>query len=133
MEAGGERRYLGTYTTETDEWTGIVAEIGSKRLSQIDQAIVDDVARKLLPDGKPQTRNRQVYTPISAVLKHAGVFAAIRRPKGAMGEERTDWLWPEQAFCVIQGREAQRCRIRNLHRNAALHRHAAVGRVESRM
>jgi integrase len=43
------------------------------------------------------TRNRQVYTPVSAILRHAGVGFQLRRPRGAQGQQRTSWLWPEEA------------------------------------
>src|SRR5262249_40669963 len=53
-------------------------------------------AAAIYPDATNATRNRQVYTPVSAILKHAGFETKLRRPKGANGEKRTTWLWPEQ-------------------------------------
>jgi integrase len=49
----------------------------------------------------PATRNREVYTPVSAILKHAGQEFKVRRPKGSRGRVITKWLWPEQAFRIF--------------------------------
>jgi integrase len=86
MIAGGERRFL----------TPILRHIGEKPLRFIDQAEIDSAATAIFPTATPATRNRQLYTPISAVLKHAGIDAKMRRPKGAGGNKATAWLWPEQ-------------------------------------
>lgn len=88
MNAGGDRVRL----------KALLKHFGQKLLSQIDQAAIDAAAEKLFPDGTAPTRNREIYTPISAVLKHVGIDFKINRPKGWRGEERTDWLEPEQAF-----------------------------------
>jgi integrase len=55
----------------------------------------------LKPNATPATRNRQVYTPVSAILKSAGVEKAFRRPKGARGAVRLHWLRQEEAFALI--------------------------------
>lgn len=55
--------------------------LGNKTLSEIGQADIDEAARLLLPNRSAETWNRQVYTPISAVMKHAGIPTAIRRPR----------------------------------------------------
>jgi len=75
----------------------LIEAVGDKPLKLIDQDFVDDLAHELYPEASPATRNRQVYTPIIAVLRSAGVAKLIRRPKGAQGEARVAWLWPEQA------------------------------------
>jgi integrase len=71
------------------------------RLAAIDQTAIDACATALYPNHSPATRNREVYTPISAILKAAGADFKIRRPKGSRGKVITDWLWPEQAFRVF--------------------------------
>ena len=71
------------------------------RLDAIDQAVIDACAIALYPDHSPATRNREVYTPISAILKAAGHDFKIRRPRGSRGRVITDWSWPEQAFRVF--------------------------------
>jgi integrase len=84
----------------------IVDYFGHKRLSEIDQQAIDQAAVRLHPGATPQTRNRQIHTVISAILKHAGVDGKLKRPKGWRGTKRTDWLKPEQAFRVF--REARK-------------------------
>ncbi|TNB46451.1 site-specific integrase [Martelella lutilitoris] len=94
MEAGGETRFTGP----------VANHFGTTPLSKIDQDAVDRAAIKLHPKGSPATRNRQVYTPVSAVM----TFAAKRglcervlfeRPKQAPGRVR--WLAPEEAERLI--------------------------------
>lgn len=79
----------------------IIEELGDRPLRLIDQRVIDEAAVKLYPHGKPATRNRNFYTPVSAVLKHAGFDWKIRRPKGWRGEQRTVWMEPAQAFRLV--------------------------------
>jgi len=92
MRANGDGTYLDP----------ILAAWPNKLLADIDQIEIDAVADKLYPLGTPQTRNRQVYTPISAVLKHVGIEKKIKRPKGWAGNKSTSWLEPDQAFAVFE-------------------------------
>lgn len=92
VKAHGETRYLDP----------ILAHFGDKPLSEIDQEAVEDAAVELYPAATAQTRNRQVFTPVSAILKHAGIKRPFQRPKGWRGSRRVDWLWPEQAIPLIQ-------------------------------
>lgn len=87
IRAGGDSRFIGPLNDH----------FGDTPADDIRQAEIDEAADKLYPDETGATRNRQVYTPISAILKHNGFEFALKRPKGAQGEERVDWLWPEQA------------------------------------
>jgi integrase len=87
MRAGGERLYLAP----------IIQHFGNTAISQIGQPEIDEAAERLYPGGSPATINRQVYTPISAVLRRAGMVIALHRPKGAQGRIIVEWLWPEQA------------------------------------
>ena len=80
----------------------VVDHFGQTRLGEITQQVIDQAAVKLYPEGSPQTRNRQVHTVVSAILKHAGVEAKLKRPKGWRGSKRTDWLKPDQAFRVFK-------------------------------
>lgn len=66
-------------------------------LASIKQADIDEAAVLLYPDATAATRNRQVYTPVSAILKHGGENFEVRRPKGAQGQVRNDWLRKERA------------------------------------
>ena len=91
MNAGGERKYL----------RKLLEHFGDKPLKEIDQAEIDAAAASLYPGGTSATRNRSVYTPASAVLRHAGIKSLLRRPKGSSGSRATSWLWPEQAEAVF--------------------------------
>lgn len=91
MNAGGERRFV----------TPLLLHFKERALVSIDQEAIDEAALTIYPMATPATRNRQVYTVVSAILKHAGRDHKLKRPKGAMGKQRTDWLWPEQAFALF--------------------------------
>lgn len=107
IEGGGEDRFIGAYDEETGQWSGLIAHFGEKPLSEITQEAINEAAIKLLPSGTAQTRNRQVYTPVSAVLKSAGLETKIKRPKGWRGSKRTTWLRPEQAFALFKAADAR--------------------------
>lgn len=92
MEAGGEKRFV----------KPLLDHFKEHALSSIDQAAIDEAALALYPDATPATRNRQVYTVVSAILKQAGMDRKLKRPKGAGGKQRTEWLWPEQAFALFK-------------------------------
>lgn len=97
LQAGGDSRFL----------QPIVAAVGLHKLArEMDQAAVDALASDLYPEGSPATRNRQVYTPVLAVLRHAKIPHAIDRPKGASGNQRHIWL--EQSEFEKVHAEAQR-------------------------
>lgn len=66
----------------------IAAYFGDTPLDQINQEKIDDAAHALYPTSTNATRNRQVHTPISAVLQHAGVDLRLRRPPEANGKKR---------------------------------------------
>lgn len=94
MEAGRERRFL----------KPILKEIGGVRLSEIDQTLIEKTARKLYPGCAPATLNRQVFAPISAVLKHAHTRKLCDHLKIERMEEppgRVRWLTPEDADRLI--------------------------------
>lgn len=59
-----------------------------KPLSAITQETADAAARALYPHATPETRNRQLYTPLAAILHGAGVAIAIKRPKQKKGRNR---------------------------------------------
>jgi integrase len=84
----------------------LIEHFGEKPLRQIDQAEIDAAALALFPNHSPATRNREVYTPVSAILKRAGVETKIRRPKGSRGRELTGWLWPEEAERLFKAADA---------------------------
>lgn len=105
-EAGGDRRFLGSLDRATGQWNGLIGHFGDLKLTAIDQAAIDAAATALYPTATAATRNRQVHTVVSAVLKHAGIDARIRRPKGWRGVQRTGWMRPESAFRLLKAGEA---------------------------
>jgi integrase len=92
MQAGGERRFLGP----------AVDILGLKPIADIDQLVIDAAAAQAFPQGSAAYRNRNFYTPVSAVLKHVGIERKLRRPKGWRGNRSTSWLEPEQAFALFR-------------------------------
>jgi integrase len=91
MQAGGERQYI----------ERILARWGDKPLTDIDQIAIDTLAEELYPGYPAATKNRQFYTPVSAILKRAGIDRKIERPKGWRGSKRTFWLKPEPTFRLL--------------------------------
>lgn len=85
IQAGGNKRFL----------KPLLDHFHDRQLTEIDQAAIDDAAKKLYPTATPATRNRQVYTPMSAVLSRAGYEWRLRRPAGSCGEKRVRWLRDE--------------------------------------
>ncbi|WP_316234622.1 tyrosine-type recombinase/integrase [Bradyrhizobium sp. SZCCHNR1020] len=97
LRAGGRRKYL----------AALVRHFGPTKLSDMTQARIDAAALALYPNVSPATRNGYVYTPVSAVMHHAlgDACPVIRRPKGAKGNVKTDFLWPDDAFAIIDQAE----------------------------
>lgn len=71
LEAGGERRFLGTKDLETGKWSLLVGHFGNKPVASIGQPEADAAAAKLYPNAGNATRKRHVYVPLCAVLNHA--------------------------------------------------------------
>jgi len=95
LQNGGSARYMEI----------VVKYFGTTLLSKIDQLAIDTAAAKLYPSGSPSTRNRSVYTPVSAVLHFAAKrklceMPIIERPKQPKGRIR--WLTPEEADLLIE-------------------------------
>lgn len=97
LEAGHNPRYVAP----------LVKYFGPTLLAEIDQRAIDTAAVDLHPRVKPATRNVYVYTPMSAILHHAGLDVTVRRPKGAKGEVRTNYLTPEDAWALVKAGEQQ--------------------------
>jgi hypothetical protein len=94
LESGGSRRFLAP----------ILDYFGTAPLARIDQDVLDTGAKKLFPSASPSTRNRQFYTPVSALLHHAAhkrwcTKPLIMRPKQPPGRIR--WLEPDEAERLI--------------------------------
>lgn len=71
LEDGGSPRFLGTEDRTTGKWTLLLGELGQTRLSHIDSTKLSEAAKRLYPDARPDTINRQVYTPFVAIWNHA--------------------------------------------------------------
>jgi integrase len=80
----------------------LIKHFGDTPLSEIDQNAIDNAASTLYPNKIPSTRNRYLYTPMSAILHFAGIEITVRRPKGFKGRVVTDWLTPDDAFGIIE-------------------------------
>ena len=94
LQAGGRRKYV----------AGLIKHFREKPLSEIDQTAIDNAATAIYPQvANPATQNCYVYTPVSAILHHAlgDKCPVIRRPKGAKGKIKTDFMWPADAFAII--------------------------------
>jgi integrase len=96
LRAGGERRFI----------KPLSIHFGDTPLNKIDQDAIDKAADAIYPDADQATRNRQVYTPISAILKHAGIDKPLKRPKGARGKLRLHWLQVEQLHPLFSAAHA---------------------------
>jgi integrase len=83
----------------------IIKHFGTTSLAQIGQEAIDRMARKLYPNASDATRNRQAYTPASAVMRHAAGLGwcpvpILKRPNTSpRGEPR--WLTREEAERLI--------------------------------
>jgi len=95
IQTGGSPRYV----------AALVKHFEGKAWREIDQGAIDRAAVALRPAASPATRNRCVYTPVAAILRHQGAALRIRRPPGAKGKARTDYLNPDDAFRIIEAAE----------------------------
>jgi hypothetical protein len=96
IQAGGERAYLRPII----EMTGPEA-IRKMPLTDIDQIALDRAAVALYPNASAPTRNRQFYTPVSAVLKRAGIDKRILRPKGWHEHDQSSRAASAHSVCKL--------------------------------
>jgi integrase len=96
MEAGRSPRHVAK----------LIKHFGATPLAEIDQAAIDEAAVTLFPHATAGTRNAGLYTPVLAILTHAGEKHAIKRPKGAKGRVVTDWLRHEDAAAIVQAADS---------------------------
>lgn len=87
INAGGEERFVLKLSNHFQKIP----------LSEITQELIDDAALQLYPRASQATRNRQVYTPVSAILKASRVKLALDRPSGSRGVARTFFFEPAEA------------------------------------
>ena len=95
MQAGGEARFLGP----------ILEHFGPDTLlADVDNAAVAAAEAAIYPTAAPATVNRQLITPISAVIAMAadeGLAEPRRLKRRTSGEARVRWLTPEEAEAMI--------------------------------
>lgn len=93
MRAGGSPDHL----------TPLIASFGNRRLSEIDQALLDEMAAER--EGvKASTMIRQIYTPALAVLNFAHeqkLCDAVRIRKPVVKAARVDFLTPAEAKTLL--------------------------------
>jgi integrase len=89
VQKGGERRFL----------EPLLQHFGETEIAKIDQKAIDRAASVLYPDGSFSTRNRQVYAPISAILKSNGISVPVKRLEIPPGVVR--WITHEEASRLI--------------------------------
>lgn len=97
MEKGGERRFVARLIAHfgPDQLLRPALPQGES-LEVYWQREIDNAAAALYPTQSVATRNREVYTPGSAILKTGGLKFTLTRPVGSRGQQLTGWLWPEQ-------------------------------------
>jgi integrase len=95
LEAGKAPRHI----------AALIKYFGETPAHEIDQAAIDKAAMTLHPNVSNATRNSSVYTPVSAILKRAGIDFKIKRPPGAKGRVINDWLPQADAFGIIKAAE----------------------------
>ncbi len=98
LDEGGDGRFLAP----------ILKAFGPRRrIAEIKPGHIRSLARQIYPDASPATRNRQVITPVRAVINHAadsGLCAHVRikRFAEARAERRaSDSAWIE-AYCAAE-------------------------------
>jgi len=101
INQGGERRYL----------PKLEAHFGDMQLNEIDNRTMNFAANRLYPSAKPATINRQLYTPVSAIIRTAARDGLcqpreFKRPKG--DNVRTRFMTPQEAERLIAA--AHQCR-----------------------
>lgn len=74
---------------------------GDIPLSQITAQSIMRASHDLLPNAANATRNRQVFTPMLAILRMSGVLIAVKRPDKAQGNRRTFFFTHEEAVKLI--------------------------------
>jgi integrase len=94
LQQGGSGRFLNP----------IISHFGTTPLAQIDQDALDRAAAKLYPNVSGSTRNRQFYTPASAVLHHGAKRGWCPRPIIERPEEKLPpprWIKIDEAERLI--------------------------------
>lgn len=94
LKEGGSRRFVAP----------VLDHFGTTPLRLIGQEAIDNAASNLYPEASNATRNRQVYTPVSAILQHAARKGWCARPvfsRPKMSKVAIRWLKHDQAERLI--------------------------------
>ena len=89
VKLGGERRFL----------EPLLKYFGEVPIDTIDQTAINAAAIALYPNGSSSTRNRQVYGPVSAILKSNGISTKVHRLEPPEGVVR--WINRDEASRLI--------------------------------
>jgi integrase len=95
LENDGAKRFL----------KPVIKHFGTTPLARIDQDAIDRGARRLYPNASAATRNRQFYTPVSAVMTHAarrGLCAPLLLERPAISLKPVRWLKPNEAKRLVE-------------------------------
>jgi integrase len=93
MGATGQRRHIAR----------LIGHFGETPLSEMTQDKIDAAALEIAPNVTKATRSNYVYVPVSAIM-HLALgenCPTIKHKLGGKGKERTDFMWPDDAFAII--------------------------------
>jgi integrase len=103
MEKGGERRFVAKLIAHFGEDKLLRPELpDGETIENHWQREIDNAAAILMPTQSAASRNREIYTPASAILKVGNVKFVLVRPKGSRGRELVGWLRKEQAEALLR-------------------------------
>ena len=87
----------------------LVERFGARLVTEIDQADIDRAAAELYPKASRATKLRQIYTPMRAILHHAGIDRRIKAPNVALPP--VSWPTEDSAppATSISGRSRSSC------------------------
>lgn len=99
LDGGGSEKFLlDQFDKDTDNWTGVLGQFEKTPISDITQDELDAAAKRAFPNVKPQTLNRQFYTPFIAVYNFTARSELCekrewRRPRVRRSDiEKTKWF-----------------------------------------
>lgn len=82
----------------------IISELGTKKTTEIRITDLDKLAKRIYPNAKPATINRNIISPVSAIMNWAAAAdrAPLRKwPRRRERQSRTDWRRPEEMEAII--------------------------------
>jgi integrase len=97
--------YIEHSNGETRFLKPLADHFGECLLKNIGQHEIEVASKKLYPTARNATRNRQVFTPMSAILKHAafrGWCAPLKLKRPKQPEGKIVWMKPDEADRLIE-------------------------------